>query len=529
MWGDTAGDPAHEQQLTLQGANVTRNNNVQGGEPDIELGPYGGWMTWSEGNIDADPLFVDPDGPDDDPYTWEENDFHLQLSPTVSPSIDTGNANAVPGTLDLEQAPRMAGCAVDMGAHESAEGRPDCPDPPPGGECYADLRADFNADGVIDAIDEAYEELQPLFLAVNSDDDNYNEIPDKDEAPVAGEDDLAELRLLAPNCDFDDPTEAWWSISWADPDPPTLLVWLAPDKSDGLGGPAMPIENNSQNVWPPPQSVWLEALRPIDLVDITFTVFDPTGGTVSTAAGGCVASAGFGCRRETTIPVTVAPCSPALERYWIRAAQSGDVTSAEAVIDASTGQMSPLCAEGTTASDGLSAIWVGVDRFPIERWLWVQTGYYRETFPGAITASEYVYTEINWGPNNDQNIENDHPHLSFGRHRLWVQQLVPECGCWIFLYDDVEFHSYENSFWAYVSGTRAVWATEIYNLEDRMCGSVGDPCRFSSCAYGVDWASPAPTSLTDGDIIFHPPSPGPSEWGKQRVSPTAFNVWDRYP
>ncbi len=58
----------------------------------------GGWP--GEGNIDADPLFVDPDGPDDDPNTWEDNDY--RLSPG-SPCIDAADNTAVPlDSLDLD-------------------------------------------------------------------------------------------------------------------------------------------------------------------------------------------------------------------------------------------------------------------------------------------------------------------------------------------------------------------------------------------------------------------------------------------
>jgi hypothetical protein len=52
---------------------------------------YGGWP--GEGNLDADPLFLDPDGPDDDPNTWGDNDYHLSPG---SPCIDAANNTAVP-------------------------------------------------------------------------------------------------------------------------------------------------------------------------------------------------------------------------------------------------------------------------------------------------------------------------------------------------------------------------------------------------------------------------------------------------
>ena len=45
------------------------------------------------GNIEANPIFVDPDGPDNDIFTWEDNDY--RLSPG-SPCIDAGNNWGVP-------------------------------------------------------------------------------------------------------------------------------------------------------------------------------------------------------------------------------------------------------------------------------------------------------------------------------------------------------------------------------------------------------------------------------------------------
>ncbi len=60
---------------------------------------YGDWP--GDGNIDADPLFVDPDGPDDDPNTWEDNDYRLSAG---SPCIDAADNEAVPADeLDLDE------------------------------------------------------------------------------------------------------------------------------------------------------------------------------------------------------------------------------------------------------------------------------------------------------------------------------------------------------------------------------------------------------------------------------------------
>jgi hypothetical protein len=53
------------------------------------------------GNIDVDPLFVDPDGPDDDPNTWQDNDYHLSAG---SPCIDAAcNWGVPPDVADLDE------------------------------------------------------------------------------------------------------------------------------------------------------------------------------------------------------------------------------------------------------------------------------------------------------------------------------------------------------------------------------------------------------------------------------------------
>jgi hypothetical protein len=82
LWGDTP-----------------REINVHSGHPQVSYSDIqGGWP--GDGNIDADPLFVDPDGPDDDPDTWEDNDYRLGPG---SPCIDAANNDAVPADeFDLD-------------------------------------------------------------------------------------------------------------------------------------------------------------------------------------------------------------------------------------------------------------------------------------------------------------------------------------------------------------------------------------------------------------------------------------------
>ena len=78
------------------------------------------WTGGGTANIALDPQFVDPDGPDDDPNTYEDNDYRLLLS---SPCIDAGiNEDWMNGASDLDGKPRIllgaTSLTVDMGAYE---------------------------------------------------------------------------------------------------------------------------------------------------------------------------------------------------------------------------------------------------------------------------------------------------------------------------------------------------------------------------------------------------------------------------
>jgi predicted outer membrane repeat protein len=103
-------DERHPTQV--EGATI-KYSNVQGG--------YGG-----EGNIDADPCFIDlgtgywdpngtPKDRSDDFWVWTEGDYHLL--PT-SPCIDGGDNGYFLSATDLDGDPRIMGRKIDMGAYE---------------------------------------------------------------------------------------------------------------------------------------------------------------------------------------------------------------------------------------------------------------------------------------------------------------------------------------------------------------------------------------------------------------------------
>ncbi len=109
------------------------HSDVQGGWPGV-------------GNIDVDPLFVDSDGPDDDPNTWEDNDYRLSGD---SPCIDAGGNDSVPAwvTTDLDGRLRFAD---RLGTPDSGKGTPPIVDMGPYEyQCTGDL----DGDGEIDLSD----------------------------------------------------------------------------------------------------------------------------------------------------------------------------------------------------------------------------------------------------------------------------------------------------------------------------------------------------------------------------------------
>jgi len=80
------------------------------------------WAAGARGNIGDDPQFLDPDGPDDNPETYGDNDYHLA---EASPCIDAGgNEEWMWDAADMDGNPRIFpvksrfSWKVDMGAYE---------------------------------------------------------------------------------------------------------------------------------------------------------------------------------------------------------------------------------------------------------------------------------------------------------------------------------------------------------------------------------------------------------------------------
>lgn len=413
----------------------------------------------------------------------------------------------------------------------------DCPPPTSPFECTADIRADIDGDGDIDGFDEFAEDTTTLYLAVNADDDDGSGVSDFEESPVIGEDDLAELQLNAPFCDPPNPAEAWWSISWDDPDPPTFYVWYTPDKSDDHGGPGVTIANGAQNPWPPPTAVWLELPEPDSgQYDIIFTL----GGF---AAPWLAVAGDPPSTKSDKTRVQVAGCTWRGEdnRYFVVAKKPGsNVSRALAEID--TCEQEPLCPEACNSGIGLglSGVFVAIqwkEEGDPER-LWANLGYARDKLRGGTNLKHGIYAEtiVKWCAKITEDCREirwfDDPDPGAHEYKVMVSQLD---GRWRYYLDGNRIHISKHTWpinWAMSAGTEAQWSTELLNVEDRMVGTVNSPCKFRNVTYNENWSGTEKHGLVDSDIDYDPPSPpgpGADEWGKHRTDDRSFEVWDKRP
>ena len=132
LWGDAADSGSEIALSTYKSSRpsdlTVSYSNVQGGQASASIGPWSS-LIWYQGNIDADPCFVelgcwvdsnDPNiivEPNDPNAAWIDGDYHLL---PASPCINTGDPNYVlePNETDLDGLPRIIGGRIDMGAFE---------------------------------------------------------------------------------------------------------------------------------------------------------------------------------------------------------------------------------------------------------------------------------------------------------------------------------------------------------------------------------------------------------------------------
>jgi hypothetical protein len=92
LWQNSATTSGAQIALTDSSSGLTvAACDVRGGQSAVYVF-NGASLVWGSGNLDTDPLFTDPNGPDNDPLTIADNDWRLALP---SPCIDAGNNSLV--------------------------------------------------------------------------------------------------------------------------------------------------------------------------------------------------------------------------------------------------------------------------------------------------------------------------------------------------------------------------------------------------------------------------------------------------
>ncbi len=136
-----------------------------------------GWTRGGLRNIVKDPQFVDPDGADDDPDTYLDNDYRLAAG---SPCVDAGrNDSWMWEAVDLDGNARLAygtsSRTVDMGAYEFQGARvfyvdDDAPgDPAPGDPTVSDPKEDGSQAHPFDLVQEAIDAAEDRDVVIVAD------------------------------------------------------------------------------------------------------------------------------------------------------------------------------------------------------------------------------------------------------------------------------------------------------------------------------------------------------------------------
>lgn len=76
-----------------------------------------------------------------------------------------------------------------------------------------------------------------------------------------------------------------------------------------------------------------------------------------------------------------------------------------------------------------------------------------------------------------------------------------------------------------MTGTDYQWNAEIFNAEDQMVGTASSKTDYTECKYRLNWGPPQNANIGTGDLY----TDDVNDWGIERVSATAINIWDKIP
>ncbi len=187
-----------------------------------------------------------------------------------------------------------------------------------------------------------------------------------------------------------------------------------------------------------------------------------------------------------------------------------------------------VCSEGVGPDDGFGVVNCSLKK--TNQPMWGQIGYgYERYHDWVIQTIYYWYWEVKEsGPIPRYRYEDFCcPLLPLeGDVHLYRCELDETNGLWKFFMDDTInwVDTVYSADW-FVTAGLAVISGEILNFEDDMAGTFSDKCHITDCRYRISGQGFQNFYLQSNHFV----SDDLNEWGIQRVSGNAFNIWDKNP
>jgi hypothetical protein len=154
---------------------------------------------------------------------------------------------------------------------------------------------------------------------------------------------------------------------------------------------------------------------------------------------------------------------------------------------------------------------------------WAQVGFSRRRNAGSTAIIQYRKAEIQ-GDNYFIDMDTANAPAEGSTHE-WQCQLNKSTGQWSYSDNGTVWRTYTDTFWQSHLGGDLNYTGEILNAEDDMPGTSGDKCQFTDCQYKLDGAGYVDAGIRASDLN----NTDTAGLGIERVSGTAFNIWDKQP
>lgn len=227
-----------------------------------------------------------------------------------------------------------------------------------------------------------------------------------------------------------------------------------------------------------------------------------------------------GCLLFSVISTTVsaANCTPG-RKYTSGLKNVANLTGAESKIKTIYGK---LCTDDTGKNTAFQVAYVNVSKTG-GTFIWAQSGWDKSRKTGSEAVSYHRYAEMQ-GNEYKVNFDTGNAPVDGTSHTYQVQ-LNTATGQWQYSYDGSQWESFTDDAWKDAKGTNVQYTGEIYNKEDDMPGTAENKVRFSDCKYRVDNGLYQDAGFIVSDLF----TSDAAEWGVERVSGTAIDIWDKNP